>query len=574
MEGGNKLSRIRTFQSDLERADPNRSGSAPAVKPVVAPIPAKPAPVLPPVLLPKKPLPPPPTPKPLAAQPAAPAVPIPAPAVPAAKEPGPMIPERTAAKASSGLSGEIESFFAPKQPAVDNERLNVFEADSEISEGTIITDQKRERFKLLPAMIEAVRGWFTEGKVALEERAEKRRQAVPTVRDLKDRESVVKKAAKQSALAPKDDHRKLTKKLPEGLDRRAATSGPAVVIKEKDPDQKPSWDHFEGVVPATPEPSPIPAPAPTLTPRAVLPPVLPAPPMKSKPVPAPTAPSPSPAPTPISTPVEPPKREPEPPIPAATPPEKPATPQPVPVRPAARPKANVRLGRLAWIGTAAVFAIAAAGGGTALTWWFFSGQQGSGLTPTDPGIIAVDDTPLRADMKPRLPLPRQRTQLYELVNQSGPVGGVTALIPTVVGADGGEREATAAEILQVLSWQASAPLLRSIERLNFGTYDGSPYIVMKVTSFDTAFGGLLAAEPNLSADLSPLFGAPVTATFDPNEGVAGEPFFVDDVAQNHDVRILRDELQKERLIYGFVNKNTVIIATDRESFRVLVNAIR
>jgi hypothetical protein len=439
------------------------------------------------------------------------------------------------------------------------DRLSVMESDEVVAEGTIITDQKRERFALGPAIQTAVGNWFQETKENIADKTIRRQSDAPTVRTLDDRKQVVKKAAEQSAFAPKDDHEEMTDRLPAGLNTKAVDAIPAFTIKEKGPEQRPSWHYYEGKVATRPKaetaPTVMAVSKPETTPVSTVAPVIPPPPVRA-----------SKASTPKVEPVEltitantraaPPPRQYAPPTPSTN--------------------ATSRIKRFALTATVALIAMGAAGGGVMLTLWFFQNynQEDRVAENSLPNGAGDESSLFPSDETTRPLLPQNRGEFYSLVVESGVGQGTVSVLPVVGGIDG-SRAAKLEEVLAVLNWQASAPLLRAIEQINFGMHDLSPFIVIKTTSFDTAFGGILAAEANLSTDLAPLFGEAVTATFDPNQPANEQlvvPFFADDVVQNHDVRVLRDELQEERLVYGFINKNTIILAPDRDTFRLMVNA--
>ena len=100
---------------------------------------------------------------------------------------------------------------------------------------------------------------------------------------------------------------------------------------------------------------------------------------------------------------------------------------------------------------------------------------------------------------------------------------------------------------------------------------------MKTQNFDTAFAGMLAWEKTMSADLSPLFGAPVVMSFDPSartDTQVREAFFKDTIASNKNVRLLLDEEGRDRIVYTFVNQNTVLITTTRTALDALLPLVR
>ncbi len=568
------LKKIRTFRSDMERLKPGPKSETPTVEPV----PAHPTTPLPSVLNVKKPTPeivaPSSTPftdKPLEAE-----LPTTTPKVIESK---PVVPEEPINKPSapvllsvpknSALSKEMTANLGTLSETTTynpSDKLNVMDTDSEITEGTIITNKKRERFKLLPAMAEAVKSWFSEGRENIERRVEEKRLATPTVTTIEERKDVVKMAARQSAQAPKDDYKKLTDQLPKSLGEKSVPAKPSLVITKKAPEAKPSWSHYEGKEIKTVAPNEMVAPSEKGPEKPLVPPVIPSLIVKEEPTTK----------AEVSTTVPNVRVEPV----ELTIKDKPVPPTPRKWKETPQPKRFVKLSRFSFYAAAAVVALVAVVGGVMLTMWLLG--SGNGLTPTTPttstGPVGVpEQMPLiSADRETEILLPRSRTSFYEdILKSSQNSGGINVIIPKIDSlADG--TPASISDILETLAWQASPALLRSISEMDFGTLGITPFIVMRVTSFDTALGGLLYAEDNLSKDLSPLFGEPVTSSFNVSKTSSEilPAYFEDDVVRNHDVRVLRDELEKERIVYGFVNQNTVIITTDRGTFATLAEAIR
>src|SRR5690606_28861342 len=129
-------------------------------------------------------------------------------------------------------------------------------------------------------------------------------------------------------------------------------------------------------------------------------------------------------------------------------------------------------------------------------------------------IVTAYEVPslVQATIQTPIALSGQREQLLlELASRVMQNGGVSQMYPTI-----NERPASAQEILAVLSFQAPGSFTRSIREITFGAVTTEPYIIMKATSFDVAFAGMLEWEKTMSADLSPLYGTTVTESFDPS----------------------------------------------------------
>ncbi len=556
-----KLQKLRTFQSDLTAAQ----GPVPAVAPLQIETPAPSIPTLksqlPPVLNAKKPEPKLP---PVAAVPS-----------PVATENVTVVKQTTPPTIPSTLQNQVDTVLhikdrpldssipkvegsliqPPRTPVIANkEPVQVMDTfGNEDSRGTVITNQKRGRFKLLPSIWEALQEWFTDAGRKLEKRAENKRLAIPTVRTIEDRKDTIKKAASIGALAPKDDYAKLAAKVPPRQITEVSPAAPAVMIAEKEAVPEASWSHFEGgkEVPAVQPQSVAPAP------------VLPAEP--AKPV--------------------------IPPLPAkdARPPEAVSTEQvvalPTPVEPvrleigqvprqkSARPVPRSSGRNFRWLfylglGTTAI--IAAIGGASLVTWLM-------GESPTTVVPVAVTDlpatfvTPVPQSSVAKVALPRTRAEWYDSLLQID--SDEMATVIPIINIGGAERPATTEETMTMLALKTEPALNRSIKEITFMLIDNQPAIVLKVSAYDSTFGGLLLSETVLSSELAPLFGETVSATYKVGVGTV-PPEFVDELADNHDVRVLKDEMENERLVYGFTDQNTVIITTNKETFASLSSRLR
>jgi hypothetical protein len=101
--------------------------------------------------------------------------------------------------------------------------------------------------------------------------------------------------------------------------------------------------------------------------------------------------------------------------------------------------------------------------------------------------------------------------------------------------------------------------------------------VMTISNFDTAFSGLLRWETTMSADLAPLFGEPVTASFDAEARTANQtraPFFKDTITANLSTRTLVDETNEPRIVYGFITPTLILIATNEAQFAAVAEQAR
>ena len=571
-----KLQKLRTFNQDLRKVQGgNVVAETKPTEPAVKTIPSKP---LPPVFNQHKPAIIPPTAKPAVKTPPTDEI---RPAIPQGeviltdtkplqtlpKSPTNIIDE----KGSHKISAEIAT-IKPHPQVFQSDDLDLMEVDNSLQEGNIITDQKRERFKLLPAMGEAINMWFQEGKQSIENRVEKRRQAIPTVQRVEDRKDIVKKAAEKSFIAPKDDYAKLTKKIPSNIKTETNKKPePALTITKRTEMPAPSWSHYEGEKEIKQEEKnegvPAVAASNTTAETAKVNPLIPPAPVKEPEPPKvifvgkkPNLPKPEPEPQTILTP----KTQ----TTESTVNAKPATTRKfAPPRPTTR-KANW----LFYAGATTIAVVAIIGGGSSV-WWLMGNISTESTNPISPTAtpLVQEVLVLREDNRRNIPLSTNRERWYsDITSQTG--SGLTASIPTIT-ANGVEKIANAEEVLSMLDWEIQSSLARAIEGITFFIYNGKPVITLEVSSFDAAFGGLLLSESAVSQNLAPLFGDTVVSSYEVGVGEV-EARFIDGISLNHDVRILKDETDRERIVYGFVEQNIVIITTDRDAFAAMSARVR
>jgi hypothetical protein len=95
----------------------------------------------------------------------------------------------------------------------------------------------------------------------------------------------------------------------------------------------------------------------------------------------------------------------------------------------------------------------------------------------------------------------------------------------------------------------------TITKVALGAYRGEPWLLLRVTDTPTAQGGMFDWESRMSTDLSPVYGTVVTA----KKNTITD--FIDTAISGIDVRVLQDEQNKERITYGFVAPNYILITT-------------
>lgn len=484
----------------------------------------------------------------------------------------PAVPKTVSSKIDAELAKDISVVGATKPRSILSQEGRVFdvmETDDYKSEGSIITDRKRERFKLLPAMVTALKEWFSGQQEKFAQFTEKEEAPVATIRPAKTREEILSKAFRQSAIAPKDDYARLASRLQQTAKARPAeTRSGTLTIKKSTEIAAPSWTHLEEKSEAIQKENSVIAESTSSVSAAVATSMA-----ESKPAPAATETAPEPKTTYAEAYAEPevePEPEPEPEPIALEEPD--LTPPPYRAPVATRTNRENAPFSLIRVGAVMLLAILL---GVSGTLWFFGGGEVEEVATEKNEMTSL----INAEEQIAVPLGRDSISLMRNILGADP-RTTTAIAQVYPEMDlaGDTIPAGAAEILSVLDLQAPGTFVRAVTAINFGIYrNREPFIILKLTSFDTALGGMLAWEESMSPDLSPLFGAPVAGTFDPQARTATqirEPYFVDVVVGNYDARLLLDETQKERLIYVFVNRNTVIITANRDALLSLAANIK
>lgn len=474
--------------------------------------------------------------------------------------------------------------------------FSTIEEGNETETGNIITDQKRARFKLFPAIGAALMDWFGKKQKQIQKQFETK-EIGPKISDVTNRADVVKQAAERSNLAPSDDYGQITKRIKRVPKQNQASN--ALVIKKATEVPAPSWTYLddmpdskeaitednlinEEVTPVTEkavptktfsEPEPVVETPPLPTVENV---PEPKPVVSVEELPAVEVAEPTTEPVPeieqtadtntdlswFTSKTETPPQN----IPVESETE---TPTSTKTYVAANPKTAFPLWRIVAI---AVLAITL---GTSLTLWIFGEEENTLVINNQNQFTSL----INSNEQIPIVLGSDTKTLLKNIQavEARPTSIVVVAYPTV-NISGITQPASAADILNTLAWKASGNFLRNITDINFGLYrNKDPFIIIKVASFDSAFGGILDWENNMSADLSPLFGTPVSGTFDPQARTATQirnPYFVDVVVNNIDSRLLTDEAQKERLIYAFSDRNTIIITTNKSTLGDLLNLRR
>ncbi len=227
--------------------------------------------------------------------------------------------------------------------------------------------------------------------------------------------------------------------------------------------------------------------------------------------------------------------------------------------------------------TSAIFVLLGVG---ALAGVFFVVQeQRSVSTPPQSSILFAEQTEtLSLDNQ-------QPTNLKDLLARArvtplGSLGSITRVVPTILSTTTGTSVETAATLSQFFNAIGVNPPQELMSAIGPGFFFGfhvvdtnAPLLVIPVTSYDHAFAGMLAWEPTMDSDLSPIFTS-VSMTVVATSGVPVARTFSDSVMRNYDIRELTDDAGNVVLYYSFPTPNILVIAQSPYSFSEILSRLQ
>jgi len=127
------------------------------------------------------------------------------------------------------------------------------------------------------------------------------------------------------------------------------------------------------------------------------------------------------------------------------------------------------------------------------------------------------------------------------------------------------------ELLGVAGSNIPQALLRSFdESFMFGLYsfvENRPFIILKTNAYENAFAGMLAWEKTMLKDLAYLF------VFNSAEQEMSGQKFRDIIIKNLDARIIEDANKNPVLLYSFIARDTLVIATNKTTFDEIIKRL-
>lgn len=241
----------------------------------------------------------------------------------------------------------------------------------------------------------------------------------------------------------------------------------------------------------------------------------------------------------------------------------------------------------------AVLLLLAGGASIYFAFAFVTGHPPVIVAPSVPSLIFADERVELHGTSAEL-----RSGLAKLSDMQLQDGGVAvAYVTYSTTTDKGKTvtlPAAGGALISAMGLPAPEILLRNIDPASTVgvVHAGSetrPFFIFRVGSFERTFAGMLDWESRMGSDLA-LFYPPYpevavepvpfsTTTATSTTNAASMPFsafslsFADDVVDNQDVRVLRDASGRSLLLYGYRDKQTLIVARDEAAFSELLKRL-
>ncbi len=155
-----------------------------------------------------------------------------------------------------------------------------------------------------------------------------------------------------------------------------------------------------------------------------------------------------------------------------------------------------------------------------------------------------------------------------------------------------DAPASGGAFITELNLQAPDILLRNIDPSSMvgvvhANTQSAPFFILRVTSYERTFAGMLQWEGSMFNALSTLYPqytnvaptvsmsttTPSKIFIPPVDPTQPGTQFVDEVVANRSVRTLKDNAGRTIVLYGYADKQTLIIARDEDAFTLLIEKL-
>lgn len=136
-------------------------------------------------------------------------------------------------------------------------------------------------------------------------------------------------------------------------------------------------------------------------------------------------------------------------------------------------------------------------------------------------------------------------------------------------------------LMKRLGEHAPSALARSVNNTYMlgihGSADKQPFLILKPTFYENAFAGMLDWEMYMAEDLAPFFTTGIENGFiifeNAENSAPRRSWFEDKVIENHDTRVLYNKRGEIALLYSFLDRETLIITTNTNTFLEIIHRL-
>jgi hypothetical protein len=234
--------------------------------------------------------------------------------------------------------------------------------------------------------------------------------------------------------------------------------------------------------------------------------------------------------------------------------------------------------------TIAILLIAVGGGGAYVAYTYMKSDAPVAIIPTSSSLVSSNA---------QVTLSGYGTSLQQSVQQQTEKAITANSITTVSINSSASTDASSTDqqagIFSALQLPAPDILLRNVSpESTVGIINDSTqttvFFVLRADSYERTFAGMLAWEPTMLQDLGTFYSlypasqsvtsgtasstsassTPIVSSYSEQPQSTGQ--FVDEVVDNHDARALKDTAGNTLIVYGYSDKQTLIIARDESAF--------
>lgn len=146
----------------------------------------------------------------------------------------------------------------------------------------------------------------------------------------------------------------------------------------------------------------------------------------------------------------------------------------------------------------------------------------------------------------------------------------------------GKQMLSSEGLFSALDLMATNEFVRSLDpQYMFGVLGmtkNHPFLILKTNFYQSGFAGMLAWEKSLGNDFKGLLTDNSSTEQDASSKTSDDVLevelkFSDMVIQNRDVRVLKDRYGLTRIVYSFVDNNTIVIAPNEKTIASIIDAV-